>query len=107
MDSKSLVIGIIIGFVIGYIALSYGKNINYSSIGLPTLCKPNYIQLGSVDSFTCGSLHFTIEECCRTACYNKYTVTSYKLEPTSCPQPIVENLTCAICWCDINNCNSK
>jgi hypothetical protein len=59
------------------------------------LCQPSYTKLG-----TTGVGGFGID--CRSACQDKYGVSSYKTERETIP---VIGGTTEVCYCDLNNCN--
>ena len=90
MSATSFIIGLIAGFIIAYVVITYYPTL----LSRTPLCKPSYVWVG-----TWGG-----EDTCKLTCYGGAKVTSYKKD-TSPPE--YRNFTEFSCFCDVNNCNPK
>ena len=80
-------------------------NIVFLSGCTSLICEPDYVRIpGHLSKMGCEAINMdSMEECCKTMCFNSYQVASYKIEPTDCVWPEGE-IECISCLCDVNDC---
>jgi len=87
MEAKSLIVGLIIGFILGVLILHYFP----MAFSGTSFCKPKYIY----NSIWIG------DDQCKAICYGGFKVTSYKKANSTFLNGVES------CFCDVNNCNPK